>query len=139
MFRSILAVVAGIVALTIVSFAIEAAVDPLLMHLFPAALPDAAALARSLSARLLMLAYTTFSIAVGGYVTAFIARRSRLKHAAIMGAIEMAFTLYVMIAAPFPEAHSAPRWGGIVGMILMIPAACLGAAIQAKQVRKSAP
>jgi hypothetical protein len=139
MFRSILAVVAGIVALTIVSFAIEAAVDPLLMHLFPAALPDAAALARSLSARLLMLAYTTFSIAVGGYVTAFIARRSRLKHAAIMGAIEMAFTLYVMIAAPFPEAHSAPRWGGIVGMILMIPAACLGAAIQAKQARKSAP
>lgn len=139
MFRSILAVVAGIVALTIVSFAIEAAVDPLLMHLFPAALPDAAALARTLSARLLMLAYTTFSIAVGGYVTAFIARRSRLKHAAIMGAIEMAFTLYVMIAAPFPEAHSAPRWGGIVGMILMIPAACLGAAIQAKQVRKSAP
>ncbi|MGA3046656.1 MAG: hypothetical protein ABSD67_08545 [Terracidiphilus sp.] len=139
MFRSILAVVAGIVVLTIVSFAIEAAADPLLMHMFPAALPDAAALAQSSSARLFMLAYTTFSIAVGGYVTAFIARRSRLTHAATMGAIEVAFTLYVMIAAPFPEAHSAPRWGGIVGIILMIPAACLGAAIQIKQTQKTVP
>ena len=133
MIRSILAVVAGLVALTIVSFAIEAAADPLLMHLFPGALPDATALAGNFPARLFMLAYTTFSIVVGGYVTAWIARRSQLTHAAIMGAIEVAFTLYVMIAAPFSEAHHAPRWSWIAGMILMIPAACLGAAIRAKQ------
>jgi hypothetical protein len=132
MIRSILAVVAGLVALTIVSFAIEAAADPLLMHLFPVALPNAAALAGNLPARLFMVVYTTFAIGIGGYVTAWIARRSQLTHAAIMGAIEVAFTLYVMIAAPFQEAHTAPRWGWIVGVILMIPAACLGGAIQAK-------
>jgi hypothetical protein len=132
MIRSILAVVAGLVVLTIVSFAIEAAADPLLMRLFPGALPDAAALAGSLPARLFMVAYTTFSIGVGGYVTAWIARRSRLTHAAVMGAIEVAFTLYVMIAAPFHEARPAPPWVWISGLILMIPAACLGAAIQAK-------
>jgi hypothetical protein len=80
-----------------------------------------------------MVAYTTFAIGVGGYVTAWIARRSRLTLAAIMGAIEVAFTLYVMIAAPFHEAHPAPRWVWITGVILMIPAACLGAAIRAKQ------
>ena len=133
MVRSILAVVAGLVVLTIVSFAIEAAVDPLLLHLFPRALPDAAALAGSVPARLFMLAYTMFSIAVGGYVTAWIARRSQLTHAAVMGAIELAFTLYVMIAMPFAEVHPAPRWVGITAMILIIPAACLGAAIRARQ------
>jgi hypothetical protein len=139
MIRSILAVFAGLVVLTIVSFAIEAAADPLLIYLFPRALPDAAALQGNLPARLFMLAYTTFSIGVGGYVTAWIARRSRLTHAAIMGAIEMAFTLYVMIAAPFHEAHPAPRWVWITGVILMILAACLGAAIQAKQAPPTTP
>ena len=133
MIRSILAVVAGLVVLTIVSFAIEAVADPLLMHLFPAALPDAAALASNFPVRLFMLVYTTASIAAGGYVTAWIARRSQLTHAAIMGAIEVAFTLYVMIAVPIPEAHPAPRWAWIAGMILMIPAACFGAAAQGKR------
>jgi len=132
MIRSILAVFVGLVVLTIVSFAIEAAADPLLMHLFPHALPDAAALAGSVAARLFMVAYTTFGILVGGYVTAWIARRRRLTHAAIMGTIEVAFTLYVMIAAPFQEAYPAPRWIWILGAILMVPAACAGAAIQAK-------
>lgn len=133
MIRSVLAVLAGIVVLTIVSFGIEAAADPLLMHLFPAALPDAAALSRNFPARLLMLAYTTFAIGLGGYITAWIANRARVWHAAIMGAIEVAFTLYVMIAAPFPEAHQAPRWGWIAGMILMIPAAALGGLIRARK------
>ena len=133
MIRSIMAVFAGLVALTIVSFAIEAAADPLLMHLFPGTLPDAAALAGNFSARLFMVVYTTFSIGVGGYVTAWIARASRLTLAAVMGAIEVAFTLYVMIAAPFPEAHPAPPSVWITGVVLMIPAACFGAAIRAKQ------
>jgi hypothetical protein len=67
-----------------------------------------------------MLAYTTFFIGVGGYLTAWIARRSRLTHAAIMDAIEVAFTPYVMTAAPFHEAHPAPRWVWITGVILMV-------------------
>jgi hypothetical protein len=129
--RSILAVVAGIFVLTVVSFAIEAAADPLLTRMFPGTFPDAAALAGSIPARLFMVAYTTFAIAAAGYVTAWIARRSQIKHAAIMGAIQVALTLYVMIAAPFPEAHSAPRWFWILGVILTIPAACLGAMIRA--------
>jgi hypothetical protein len=109
------------------------------MHLFPRALPDAAALAGNLPARLFMVAYTTFAIGAGGYVTAWIARRPRLTHAAIMGAIEVAFTLYVMIAGPFHEAHPAPRWVWITGLVLMIPAACLGAAIQARRAPSTTP
>ena len=93
MIRSILAVLAGLLALTIVSFA----------------------------------------IGVGGYVTAWIARRSQLTLAAIMGAIEVALTLYVMIAGPFHEPHPAPPAIWITGLILMIPAACLGAILRARQ------
>jgi len=139
MLRSILAVLAGIVVLTAASFAIEAVANPLLMRLFPQALPTEAALGASFAVRVFGLAYTTFSIAVGGYVTAWIARRAQLTHAAIMGAIEVAFTLYVMIAAPFAEAQRAPRWGWILGMILMIPAACLGAAIRVRRARVQIP
>ncbi len=79
------------------------------------------------------MAYTTCAIAAGGYVTAWIARRSQLTLAAIMGAIEVAFTLYVMISAPFHEAHAAPQWIWIPAVILMIPAACLGAAMRGKR------
>jgi hypothetical protein len=133
MIRSILAVLAGLVELTIVSFGIEALANPLLMHLFPTALPDSAALARSMSARLFMLAYTMFAIFAGGYLTAWIALRSKIWHAAVMGIIEVVFTLYVMIAAPFPEVHASPRWGFVVGMILTIPAAVLGGTLRAHQ------
>jgi hypothetical protein len=138
MIRSILSVIAGLVVLTIVSFAIEAAVDPLLMHMFPRALPDAAALAASVPARWFMIAYSMFSIAAGGYFTAWIARRAPVIHAAIMGAIEVAFTLYVMIAAPFPEAHQAPAWSWIATIILIVPAACFGAAVRPRHPAPSA-
>jgi len=136
MIRSVLAVLAGLVVLTIASFAVEAAVDPLLMHMFPGALPDAAALSRSFPARLLMLAYTTFSIGLGGYVAACIANRAKIWHAFIMGAIEVAFTFYVMIVGPFQEVHQAPRWGWMVGLLLMLPAASLGGLIRARQTRE---
>ncbi len=131
--RSILAVLAGIVVLTIVSFAIEAVAGPLLMRMFPTALPDAAALSANFAARLFMLAYTLFSIAVAGYATAWVAGRAKVLHAAIMGAVEVTLTAYVMMAAPFPEVHSAPRWWWIAGMILMIPAACLGGLIRLRK------
>lgn len=137
MIRSILAVFAGLVALTIVSFAIEAAADPLLMHLFPRALPNEPAFAGNFPVRILMVAYTIFAIGVGGYVTAWIARRTRLTLATIMGAIEVVFTLYVMIAAPFREARPAPPSIWITGVLLMIPAACFGAAIQGKQAQRT--
>src|SRR5579862_1167939 len=131
MVRSILAVLAGLLTLTIVSFAIEAAVNPLLLHLWPSAFPDQNAIARSIPARLIMTLYTLLAVAAGGFVTSWIASRLKLRHAIIMGGLEAALTLYVMIAAPFPEARNAPRWGFIVAIVLMIPAAALGARIQA--------
>jgi hypothetical protein len=129
MFRSILAILAGIAALTVASFAIEAVADPLMMRLFPHALPDAAALSRSVPAHLVMFTYTFASIVLGGYVTAWIARRAAVWHAVIMGAVEVGLTIWAMLAL----AHQAPRWTWIAGMIFTIPAAWLGGALRARQ------
>lgn len=126
-FLSVLAVLAGIAALTVASFAIEAVANPLLMHLFPRALPDAAALSRSVPAHLVMFAYTFLSVALGGYVTAWIAPRAGVAHAIVMGAIEVLLTVWAMHALP----HQAPLWSWITGMIFTIPAAWLGGAWRA--------
>ncbi|HVB87077.1 MAG TPA: hypothetical protein VNK23_10495 [Candidatus Dormibacteraeota bacterium] len=65
MFRSVLAILAGLVTLTVASFAIEALANPVLMHLFPRMLPDVAALRVSVPAHLVMFAYTAASVALG--------------------------------------------------------------------------
>jgi len=85
MMRSVLAVIAGIVTLTVTSFAIEAAADPILMHVFPHALPNRAAIGQNLASAFFLVTYTSVCVAAGGYVTAWIARRSPIWHAVAMG------------------------------------------------------
>jgi len=132
MIRSALAILAGIVVLTVASFAIEAAVDPLLLHMFPRALPDRAAMSHNLPATLLQWAYTALSIAAGGYVTAWLARRREVLHAVIMGAIEVGFTVWAMLALP----NEAPLRNWIVGMALIVPAAWCGGVVTRRLARK---
>jgi hypothetical protein len=127
MIRSVLAVLAGLVTLTVASFAIEAVANPLLMRLFPAALANQDALSHNVPAKLFMTAYTMLSVAFGGYITAWIANRSKALHAAIMGAIELVMTVGAMIALP---GH-APLWSWLTGMVLMVPAAWLGGFLRA--------
>jgi Fe2+ transport system protein B len=127
MFRSLLAILAGLVALTIASFAIEAAVDPLLMHLFPRSFPDAAALSRSLAANLVMFTYTFGSIVLGGYVTAWVATRAKVRHAVIMGVIEALLTVWLLST----RFHQALVLSLIKGVIVCIPSAWLGGVLRA--------
>lgn len=133
-FRSIGAILAGIVVLTVVSFAIEAAADPLLMHLFPRALPDATALKNSVAAHTVMFAYTFLSVMAGGYVTAWISRLSPVRDAVIMGAMEVLLTAWAMHAFP----HQAPLYSWIVGMIFCIPAAWLGGVLRVRATKPKA-
>jgi len=135
MIRSGLAVLAGIVVLTIASFAIEAVANPLVLRVLPDALQSGAPLSHALPARLFMMAYTTLSVAAGGYVTAWIARRSPMWHGAIMGAIEVALTILAM----FKLSHQAPLWSWIAGMVLLVPAAWFGAAIRVIHSGRRAP
>jgi hypothetical protein len=132
MMRSVLAVIAGIAALTAASFAIEAAVDPLLMHAFPQALPNRAALSYNLPASILLFAYTGLCIVAGGYVTAWIARRAPIWHAVAMGLVQEALTVWAMAAL----GDVAPRRNWIVTLIVTIPLAACGGILRAKQSEK---
>jgi peptidoglycan/LPS O-acetylase OafA/YrhL len=120
MIRSALAVLAGILVLTVVSFAIEAVANPFLIQNVPA--------------RMFTLAYTMLCVSAGGYVTAWLARSSEVKHAVIMGVIEAVFTVGAMLALP---GH-APLWSWVAGIVLITPAAWVGGMLRANRSRNEA-
>lgn len=123
MIRGILAVFSGIVVLTILTFAIEAATTPLLMNAFPSALPAKEAFQRNVPVKFFVLAYSALCMCAAGYVTAWIARRNELRLAIIMAAIQVALTVWAM--SVFYD--HAPLWAWLAGIGLMVPAAWLGA------------
>jgi hypothetical protein len=134
MMRSALAILAGIVTLTAVSFGIEAIADPLLMKLFPESLPTLSALSHSIPATLFMFGYGALSVAAGGYVAAWLAGRAPLRHAALMGIVQCALTVWAMTAM---WSHaSAVRW--IVSLAMALPAALLGGWLFARRAHRKA-
>jgi len=132
MIRSIAAVLAGLIVLTVTSFAIEWTVNPLLLRLFPQALPNQSALESNLYAALFMYLYTALCVAAGGYVTAWVARRSPVTHAVVMGVVELALTAWAMQAV---VVH-APLRNWIVGIAMVVPVAWCGGLLRAKQVSR---
>ena len=126
--RSICAVLAGIVVLTVTSFAIEAVVNPILLRLFPRALTNPAAIAFNPYASLVTLVYTSLCIVAGGYVTAWIANRAPIQHAIIMGVVQTLLTVMAMLHF----RGMAPLRNWIATLILTIPAASLGGVIFSK-------
>jgi len=131
--RSIVGVVVGIIVLTVASFAIEAVADPVLMHLFPNALPNRAAMEQSLPASLFLFFYTSLCLVLGAYVTAWIAGRAFVLHALIMGAVEFVFTFLAML-----HFANLPRRNFIVSLIFTIPVAWIGGALRARQTTRGA-
>jgi hypothetical protein len=133
--RSICAVLAGIVALTVTSFAVEAAVNPILLRLFPRALPNPAAIAFNPYASLVTLVYTSLCIVAGGYVTAWIAKRAPVEHAIIMGVVQVLLTVMAMLHF----RGMAPLRNWIATLILTIPVASLGGVLHARHFPSQAP
>jgi len=131
MIRSILAVLAGIAVLTATSFAIEAVANPLLMRMFPNALPNQSAISHNLPAALFLFTYTSLCVVAGGYVTAWLARRSQTLHAVIMGGIQTVLTVWAMLSIP----EQAPLRNWIVGIALTVPAAWCGGMLRARVPR----
>jgi hypothetical protein len=132
MIRSVLAVLAGIVALTVTSFAIEAVANPLMMRMFPDALPDRAAISQSLPASLFLFGYTALCVACGGYVTAWIVNRSPVLHALIMGVLQVALTVWAMLSLP----NEAPLRNWIVAIVLTVPCAWVGGRLRSDQTSR---
>ena len=110
MLRSIAAIFVGLVFITATSFAVEAAGNPYLLRSFPD------------QRWVVTMAYTMICVAGGGYVAAWFARRSFAYHGLVVGLIQAALTIPVMIE--YPNLASTPQW--IAGTILVIPAAWLG-------------
>ncbi len=138
MIRSTLAILAGIVTLTITSFAIEAAADPLMMRLFPHALPNRAAISHSLPATIFLLAYTALCVAAGGYVTAWLARRAPVFHSLLMGAVQFALTVWAMMSLSVRSEAPLRNWIG--ALVFTFPAAWCGGLLRARQIaKKNAP
>jgi hypothetical protein len=127
--RSVLAVFAGIAALTVTSFAIEWLTEPVLAGVFPDA-QSAGATSLNVVRKLIMFVYTTLCVACGGYVTAWVARGSETRDAVIMGAIQAALTVLAMIQF----YDKAPLWVWIAGIVVTVPAAWCGGILRAKVI-----
>jgi hypothetical protein len=123
MFRSILAVLAGLVVILITSFGIEAVANPLLMRML--ALPDEAALSHNPPAWIITFSYTILCVIAGGYVAARLAGRYTARYALALGLIQSVLTIPAMMAF----SGKAPIWRWILSMILVIPAAWCGGLI----------
>jgi len=79
-------------------FAIEAALNPLLLQAFPEALPGPEALASNPWVRALTFAYGLMCVATGGYIAARVARRLPVTHASVMGLIQASLTIVAMLS-----------------------------------------
>jgi hypothetical protein len=123
MVRSVLSVLAGIAVLTVTSFAIETALNPLLLRVFPEALPGPEAIASNLWVRALTFAYGLMCVTAGGYTAARVARRLPVTHAAVMGIVQAGLTIVAMLS---PVGNHASRLQWIIIATLSIPAALLG-------------
>jgi hypothetical protein len=129
MIRSVVAVVAGIAALTVTSFAIEALADPLLIRMFPQALPSRAAIGQNLPASLFMFAYTALCVVFGGYVTAWVAKRAPVRDALIMGVVQTGLTVLAMVSL----REQAPLRNWIVALVMTVPCAWGGGVVRWRQ------
>jgi hypothetical protein len=126
MVRSVFAVVAGIAVLTLASFAIEAALNPLLLRAFPEALPGPEALSSNPWVRAVTFTYGLICVAAGGYVAASVAARLPIQHAAAMGILQAGLTIMAMLS---PLGNHASRLVWIITAILTIPAALVGGVV----------
>jgi hypothetical protein len=126
MIRSALSVLAGIAVLTVTSFAIEAALEPLLMRAFPETLPSPETLSSNPWVKALTFAYGLVCVAAGGYIAARVARRRPVTHATMMGIIQAGLTIVAMLS---PVGNHASRLQWITIAVLSIPAAVVGGAV----------
>jgi peptidoglycan/LPS O-acetylase OafA/YrhL len=82
-----------------------------------------------------MFAYSALCVAAGGYTTAWVARRAPVRHAAVMGIVQVALTVWAMISLP----HQAPLRNWIVALVFTLPAAACGGLLRAKRAGAGSP
>ena len=100
--RSVLAVLAGIVATMLVAFGMEVPARMLALQLFPRTFPDQAALDSSIVWMLSQSLYTVPALILGGYVAAWLAPRRGIVHSIAMAVVQELLIVALMFNPPHP-------------------------------------
>jgi hypothetical protein len=129
--RSLLAVVAGCTAWAVARMATFAAVVAWLPDALPQPGEDVFPGTGSLLA---MLGSDVLFMIVAGYVTAAVARRAHVGHAAALGAAIVVFGLAVMMVGWRGE----PRWYQVTLVAIAVPAVVTGGSLRSQR-RDAAP
>ena len=127
--RSVVSVAAGFFAVMVLG----AAADMVLNQVVPNAF-DAQGHARAESTLFIKLAYETLFALLAGYITARIAVRKPFNHVLIMAAIVLAGRAFISIAT----WDVVPLWFNLGVLVLIIPAALLGAKLSELRNRSTA-
>ena len=116
MIRSIVAVVCGF----LITVVLALGADGVLVSLVSSFTENGKT--ENLSLLVLMLVYTLAFFAVGGYVTALVAKRAELKHALALGVLGLALSIFATVQ----NAETMPLWWQIISLILIVPFVILG-------------
>ena len=128
MWRSILAVIAGSITWMVTALGTDAVVMSLFPHWY-----NNGGRVESVPVLLFAASYSLLFSVLGGYVTALIARRSEVKHAFILGVLQ----LLMGIMATIKFWDTAPAWYHVTFLALLIPANLLGGQLRVMQKHKT--
>lgn len=130
MLRSVAVVVCGFAAMTALSLVADAALMSVKPDLF-----STGGVARSVPLLVFILIYSFVFLAVGGYLTAAIAKRSEINHVLALGAL----LLVMSVVASAQLWETAPAWWHIVSLASIVPGVLFGGFICAAQHQRARP
>jgi hypothetical protein len=130
MMRSIWAVVAGFLFIAVLSFGADAIIRATAPTLFNA---------NGGTSNLAILCLTTIYVGVfatvGCYVTARLAPAHPMRHALVLGALGLAFSL-IMASQTW---NMAPGWYNVLNLLLVMPYAWLGGRLRENETASAGP
>jgi hypothetical protein len=133
--RSILAVLAGIVGLTTVAFAIEIPLRWVTLRFFSQTFPDQATLESNIGWMLGQWLYTIPALLLGGYIAAWLAPRRGLAHAVAMAIVQELLTVVLIFEPP----HPVPPWMWAIALVVTPAAIICGGYIRSRPKTATRP
>jgi hypothetical protein len=127
--RSVLAVLAGIVVMTAIAFAVELPLRVLVLRLYSDSFPDPAALDSHSLWMLSQFVYTAPALILGGYVAAWLAPHRPLAHAIAMAVLQE----FLIVTLIFNPPHPVPIWGWALTLTLTPIAIVFGGFLRSRR------